>query len=128
MNYLIDTHTFLWAISDDDRLSDAAKNIIEKVDQNIHISIASLWEISIKISIDKLELDEAFETLVPRELYNFEIKVIDIEIDHLSRLSSLPLHHRDPFDRLIISQSLEENYPVIGRDNKFDSYKVNRIW
>lgn len=83
---------------------------------------------SIKISIDKLELQEAFETLVPRELYNFHINILWIDIDHLARLTSLPLHHRDPFDRLIISQSLVDNFPVIGQDRKFDFYDTDQIW
>lgn len=128
MNYIIDTHTFLWAISKDDQLSNTAKHLIEQVDNTIHLSIASLWEMSIKISIDKLELEEAFETLIPRELYNFDIEVMSIEIDHLAALSSLPLLHRDPFDRLIISQSLIEDIPIIGQDQKFDLYDVRQIW
>lgn len=127
MNYLIDTHTFLWAISEDDQLSDTAKDLIEQVENTIYLSIASLWEMSIKISINKLELEEAFETLVPRELYNFNIQLM-IDIEHLVTLSSLPLHHRDPFDRLIISQSLIEKLPIISRDEKFYHYDINQIW
>ncbi len=101
MNYIIDTHTFLWAISEDEQLSEKASKLIRDVNNSIFLSIASLWEISIKISIYKLELEEDFETLIPRELYNFSIKTLAIDIDHLVELSSLPLHHRDPFDRLI---------------------------
>lgn len=128
MNYIIDTHTFLWAISDSDSLSESANNLIEDVRNKIHLSIASLWEMSIKISIGKLELEESFDTLIPRELYNFDINILSIEIDHLSHLAALPLHHRDPFDRLIISQSFIEDYPIIGQDSKFNAYGVHIIW
>ena len=133
MRYLLDTHTLLWFIAEDKELSDRAHRdrahrLILDSSSEILLSIASLWEVAIKVNIGKLDLDKPFEQLFPRELHFHKIEVLDIIIDHLIQVTTLPLHHRDPFDRLIIAQALDKEIPVIGVDTRFDRYGVSREW
>ena len=99
---LIDTNTFLWFISGDSRLSHTAKTLILEIDNEILLSIASLWEIAIKMSIGKLELSMSYEDLLSAQIEDNEIKLLPIEKNHLKELVRLPFYNRDPFDRLII--------------------------
>ena len=128
MRCLLDTHTLLWFISEDQKLSDKARRLILDSSSEIFLSIASLWEIAIKVNIGKLALDESFEQLFPKELHFHKIGILDITIDSLIQLTTLPLHHRDPFDRLIIAQALDGKIPVIGVDTRFDRYGISREW
>ena len=128
MRYLLDTHTLLWFITEGEELSDRARRLILDSSSEILLSIASLWEIAIKVNIAKLDLDKPFEQLFPRELHFHKIEVLDITVDSLIQLTTLPLHHRDPFDRLIIAEALDKEIPVIGVDTRFDRYGVNREW
>jgi PIN domain nuclease of toxin-antitoxin system len=125
---LPDTHSFLWFISGDPQLSERARGLIEDRRHSSALSVASLWEIAIKVSIGKLALTEDFATFIPRELQSNSIQILPIEVEHLAKLSRLPQHHRDPFDRLLISQALVEQMPVIGCDGQFDAYGVPRKW
>ena len=128
MRYLLDTHTLLWFISEDKKLSDRAHRLILDSNSEIFLSIASLWEIAIKVNIGKLALEQPFEQLFPKELHFHKIRILDITVDSLARLTALPVHHRDPFDRLIIAQALVERIPIIGVDSAFDAYGVSREW
>ncbi len=128
MRYLLDTHTLLWFIAEDKELSDRARRLILDSSSEILISIASLWEIAIKINIGKLVLDKPFNQLFPDELDSHGIDILDITMDHFMQVTTLPLHHRDPFDRLIIAQALVEGMPIIGVDSAFDAYGVSREW
>ncbi|RKU25068.1 PIN domain nuclease [Candidatus Poribacteria bacterium] len=128
MRYLLDTHTLLWLFADDKRLSDSARELIESQSNDIFISIASLWEVAIKVSIGKLTLDKPFEQVFPEELRLNNIEILDITVDSLIKLTTLPYHHRDPFDRLIIAQALVEKLPIIGVDRNFEPYGVSREW
>ena len=128
MRYLLDTHTLLWFITEDKQLSDRARRLILDSNSEILISIASLWEIAIKVNIGKLALDEPFNQLFPDELDAHGIEILDITIDSLIQLTTLPFHHRDPFDRLIIAQALVESLPIIGVDGTFDAYGISREW
>ena len=128
VRYLLDTHTLLWFISEDKKLSDGARQLILDSSSEIFLSIASLWEIAIKVNIGKLALDEPFEQLFPKELHFHKIRILDITIDNLVQLTTLPSHHRDPFDRLIIAQALDEKIPIISVNTRFDRYGVNREW
>jgi PIN domain nuclease of toxin-antitoxin system len=127
MRLLIDTHTFLWFINDSSQLSTIAKTLLES-DADLWISIASLWEIAVKVSIGKLTLPQPFDAFIPLQLQTNKIEVLQIAIPHLNTVSTLPLHHRDPFDRLLIAQALVEQVPIIGGDTIFDDYGINRIW
>ena len=128
MRYLLDTHTLLWFISEDQKLSDRARRLILDSNNEIFISIATLWEVAIKVNIGKLALDKPYNQLFPDELDSHGIEILDITIDSLVQLTDLPPHHRDPFDRLIIAQALVEHLPIIGVDGNFDTYGVVREW
>jgi len=128
MSCLLDTHTFLWFINDDPTLSNPAKTLIEASEQGIYLSIASLWEMAIKVSLDKLEVPAPFAEFMLEQLRQNNIALLEIKADHVGQVATLPFHHRDPFDRLIIAQSLIEKLPIIGRDAVFDAYGVQRHW
>jgi PIN domain nuclease of toxin-antitoxin system len=128
MNILLDTHAFLWYLNGDENLSDKARKSIEKKNSVIYISIASIWEISIKIGLKKLKIDVSLEELENQiSLNNFII--LPIKFEHIIELSKLDYHHRDPFDRILIAQSLTEKITVITKDDHFNHYKgINSIW
>ncbi|MCY4552294.1 MAG: type II toxin-antitoxin system VapC family toxin [Candidatus Poribacteria bacterium] len=128
MKYLLDTHTLLWFLKGDKKLSDKARQLIDNPRNSKFLSIASLWEIAVKVSLGKLVLDKPFERLFPEQLYFNRIEVLDITVDSLIKLTTLPFHHRDPFDRLIIAQALVEDLPIIGTDAAFDAYEISREW
>ena len=128
MNLLLDTHTFLWFIAGDSNLSKAARSAIEDVNNNLYLSVASVWEIAIKVSIDKLELSEPFETFIPEQLAENGIELLDISVEHAAQIVSMPFHHRDPFDRLIAAQANVEKMTLLSVDGVFDSYGINRLW
>ena len=128
MSLLLDTHTFLWFISGDTQLSNRASALIEDVNNDRFLSVASLWEIAIKVNIGKLALTESFGTLIPRELQNNAVAILPVKLEHLAKLVELPLHHRDPFDRLIVVQALVEQMTVVSSDDKLDAYGLRREW
>lgn len=127
MKLLLDTHSFLWFIEDNVRLSPKAKNLLES-ETELLISAATLWEVAIKVSIGKLALTQPFELFIPNQLASNAIELLPIAVEHLALVSALPFHHRDPFDRLIIAQALIEQLPVVSIDREFDSYGVKRLW
>jgi PIN domain nuclease of toxin-antitoxin system len=127
MNLLLDTHVFLWFVNDHPKLSNHLKDLIEDDDNVSYLSMASLWEMSIKFNLGKLTLEPDYEEFVEREVITSSIKLLKIELEHLKINASLPLHHRDPFDRLIIAQAVVENLPIISVDSAFDKYSVTLI-
>lgn len=128
MKYLLDTNALLWFLAGDDRLSDTAQQLIDDTSNETFLSIVSLWEIAIKVRLGKLDLDRPFEQVFPERLHFNRIAILDITVDSLIKLTTLPFHHRDPFDRLIIAQGLVEGFPIISVDTKFDAYGVDREW
>ncbi len=127
MKIILDTHTFLWFVNDSPELSNSAAELIES-DVDLWISIASLWEISIKVNLNKLDLPDDFDRFIPHQIAVNGIEILPINLQHLIALTKLPLHHRDPFDRILIAQAIAENVPIISIDKKFDLYGVNRQW
>jgi len=128
MKYLLDTHTLLWFLQGDKKLSDKARQLIDSPRNSQFLSIVSLWEIALKVSLGKLVLDKPFERLFPEQLHFNRIQILNITVDSLIKLTTLPFHHRDPFDRLIIAQALVEEFPIIGADTAFDAYGISREW
>jgi PIN domain nuclease of toxin-antitoxin system len=108
-------------------LSENARRAIEDEENVKYISIASLWEIAVKISLGKLKLKKKFDSFL-YDLSQTNIKILPITISHIIRVSTLEFIHRDPFDRLIICQSLEENFNIIGKDQHFSRYNVGLFW
>ena len=128
MNLLLDTQALLWFLLDDPRLSKNARESIITQDALIFVSPASLWEIAIKISLGKYALPVPFATFWDEQLLSNDFNLLSITVSHTARVVDLPFHHRDPFDRLIIAQSLVEGIPVVSSDDMFDHYGAERLW
>ena len=127
MRTLLDTHAFLWAIAGDTRMSQRARDIFVGP-SNLSISIASIWEILIKVQVGKLSLPQPVGPYVISKLAENKIETLPVQLAHLLAYEQLPLHHRDPFDRILIAQSLEEGWPIISSDPVFKKYPIRVIW
>ena len=128
MKYLLDTQVLLWFVNGDSKLP---KKIIEQninTEHQIIVSHVSIWEIGIKHSIGKLTLRENLDYFIYNEIASYNFSLLEIQLSHIIQTSFLPHHHCDPFDRLLISQSIIENIPIISSDSTFDHYGINRIW
>ena len=128
MKLLLDTHTFLWFIMGNANLSANGRVLIEDQANEKFLSVASLWEIAIKVSIGKLTLSASFNTLIPHQLSINGFELVDLEVSHAAALISLPFHHRDPFDRLLIAQAMVEQMQIVSIDGAFDAYQIKRLW
>ena len=127
MAYLIDTHTLLWHFNGDNQMSISAMEILKDNKQKKYTSIASVWEIAIKMSIGKLLMEFSFNEIEVK-LAGSNISLLDISVEHTRKIISLPLYHRDPFDRMIIAQSITENLTVISKDKNFSLYPIKLLW
>jgi len=127
MENLLDTHTLIWFINGDKDLSDNAKEGIIGNPYNNFVSIASIWEISIKISIDKIELKSSFKDFILQIKKN-SFYILPISTTDTLALSVLPFYHRDPFDRMIIAQAKNNNFQIITKDSVFKKYHVAVLW
>jgi PIN domain nuclease of toxin-antitoxin system len=125
---LLDTHTFLWFCQDDPALSATAKVRIEDPTNRKLVSVASCWEIAIKAGLGKLTLGEPSRTYIPNALARTGFELLPISLAHATAVESLPRHHKDPFDRLLIAQAMIEGLPVISMDAAFDPYGLSRLW
>ena len=128
MRYQLDTHAFLWFINGDNQLSFMARQAIQDTANDKMVSIASLWEISIKLNIGKLQLDMPYKDLMWHMNIN-GFQLLPVHFEHTTTLTTLELHHGDPFDRIIISQALTEDLTVISRDKNFNEYRdLKLLW
>ena len=128
MRLLLDTHSFLWFVGGDSSLSVPARLLIEDADHSVLLSVASVWEIAIKVSLGKLHLEQPLDVLIPQQLLMNHIELLGITLQHAAVVAKLAFHHRDPFDRLLIAQAIAEQIPVISHDPAFDAYPVQRRW
>ncbi|NJL37456.1 MAG: type II toxin-antitoxin system VapC family toxin [Leptolyngbyaceae cyanobacterium SM1_4_3] len=126
MKQLLDTQIFIWFVIGSSRITPSIRAQIEN-HENL-LSIVSIWEIAIKSSIGKLNLELSIDDLVEQQVINNGIELLNVMVPHLSIVATLPLHHRDPFDRLLIAQAIAEQIPIVGADQMFDSYDVERLW
>ena len=126
MKILLDTHAFLWAIADERRLSPKAHRLIAS--SETYWSVVSLWETLAKAMIGKIPLPRPAGAYLTRKLEINGVRVLPVSLSHVLRVEELPLHHRDPFDRLLIAQSIEEGWPIITADPWFSRYPVDVIW
>lgn len=126
MTHLLDTHAFIWFLENDSRLPETTRIQIEST-PTVFISIVSLWEIAIKANIGKLTLSFPFSTIEPN-LVAVGITQLPITFSDLEIYLSLPLHHRDPFDRLLVAQAMKHSLTLVSRDTQMDSYAVARLW
>jgi PIN domain nuclease of toxin-antitoxin system len=123
---LLDTHVFLWAITAPEKLSPATRRLIDSSER--FWSVASLWEALIKVQVGKLPLSLPAGTFLVSQLRANGVSILPIKLEHALRVETLASYHRDPFDRMLIAQSLEENLPLITADPIFEKYPVRRIW
>ena len=128
MKYIIDTHIFLWFFGNPQKLSKKAKEILTDSESNLKLSVASIWEIGLKHSLNKLQLPTPPRDFILERTNKAQIKFLPITPSHTFRVNTLSLDHRDPFDRIIISQAIEEECTVITADKKFDDFEVQTIW
>jgi PIN domain nuclease of toxin-antitoxin system len=125
---LLDTHAFLWAIGEDERLSLKAREIFIAGRNELLLSVASVWEILLKVQVGKIRFEEPVVGYLKRQIFKNNIHLLPILIDHVAHLESLPLHHRDPFDRILVAQSMEENLSLLSADPLMKRYSVPVIW
>jgi PIN domain nuclease of toxin-antitoxin system len=115
-------------ISDPARLSARARRLLVDVDNDLFLSLASVWEMAIKVSLGKLKLKDPLESFIAGQLQANNIRQLEIGFRHVTGVAALPFHHRDPFDRLLISQARVEDLSILSTDTVFDRYKVRRLW
>lgn len=128
MRILLDTHTLIWAYSNDPKLSATAADLILDLANECVISPASYWEIAIKLGTSKLALAESFPDFIQQAIHDLGVTILPIEPRHCEPLTSLPRHHNDPFDRLLIAQAIVEKMPIVSIDSAFDPYAITRLW
>jgi len=128
MKVLLDTHAFLWWIMNDPRLSERATAIIAAPENSVYMSAASAWEIAIKAQIGKLSLAQPVEQYIPAQVTINGFIDLPISLGHALQTYSLPLHHRDPFDRILVAQSQLEEMFLLSADPLLSRYAVDVIW
>lgn len=126
MTLLLDTHALIWFLDEDTRLPASIRTQIETT-PTVFVSIASLWEIAIKANIGKLDLSAPFSSIEPN-LVALDITQLPIIFKDLEIYLSLPLHHRDPFDRILIAQAIHHSLPLVSQDTQMDAYAIQRLW
>ena len=128
MRVLVYTHTFLWDLLSDHRSSRLAKQMLKSDEHELYFSLVSLWEFAIKIKSGKLNALGSSVAYIRSEMENYSMQLLPIRYEHILQLESLPVHHSDPFDRLLIAQAITESLPILTRDDKFTLYPVQVIW
>lgn len=128
MRFLLDTHTFLWWVDGNPALSAEAEKVIGNPRNECFLSLASCWEMAIKSSIGKLTLTMSVERFVAEQIAEDGFALLPVEFRHVCKVESLPFHHRDPFDRLLVAQSIIEKMAIVSADTTLDRYGVRRIW
>ena len=127
MRVLLDTHSFLWWVDDSPRLSARARTTIAGA-TDAFVSVASCWEMAIKDSLGKLELPGPLDRLMPEQLALNSFQLLSIDLEDAARVAALPFHHRDPFDRMLAAQALNDGLAVVSADPIFRKYGLRRVW
>ena len=128
MRILLDTHAIVWWATGDQRLSRKARVAIANPETEVFISIASAWEIQIKASLRKLTLNESVDALYRSLIIEQDFRMIGIELEHIDHLSTLPPHHRDPFDRMLVAQAIRGDFTLVTKDSIVSSYGALTLW
>jgi len=128
MNYLLDTHAFIWWISGASQWPASVTEWMSQASGSIWISVASLWEMSIKIRLGKLKMPDPFDRYVLRQIQMNRLEILPVHAPHVFETMKLPMHHRDPFDRLLIAQARIEKLTLISQDEALRAYDVPMIW
>ena len=128
MRLLLDTHVFLWWVENAPELSGKARKGLADPAHEVFLSLASCWEMAIKLSLGKLKVAHPLKRFIPEQLAANGFRQLSIEFRHVVRVAQLPFHHRAPFDRLLVAQALEEGVTVVSADPVFGMYGVRRLW
>lgn len=127
MKLLLDTHVLIWSVGEPKKLSDNVRTLLMDTNNSWLVSIASIWELQIKYQLGKLKLHLSLPELIETQKQVNNLKILPIELEHIYALDELPNHHRDPFDRILIAQSIFEQIPLLSVDTVFDLYPIQRI-
>jgi PIN domain nuclease of toxin-antitoxin system len=125
---LLDSHVLIWWASSSEKLSERVYSLINDTNNTLVFSIASVWEIQIKLQLGKLNLNSSLPVLIENQQRVNNLQLLPIELTHIYALTNLPNHHRDPFDRLLIAQANVEQVPIVSVDSVFDNYPIQRLW
>jgi len=128
MRLLSDTHTFIWSFSNTKKLSATVSKEFKNPANQIFLSVASVWEMQIKIKLNKMVFNDTLENIITEQQTVNNIQILPVQLSHALYLENLPLHHKDPFDRLLISQAIVENMILVSADANFIKYQVNLLW
>ncbi|MCT7977380.1 type II toxin-antitoxin system VapC family toxin [Laspinema olomoucense] len=128
MNLLLDTHTFMWWSLTPERLSERVSSLLADPSNDLILSVASVWEMQIKLQLGKLNLELPLRELIETQQQTNNLQLLPIEVTHVWALENLPIPHKDPFDRILIAQATVEQQTLLSIDAIFDAYPVNRVW
>lgn len=128
MTLLLDAHALLWFIRADPRLSATARNLMSDPNNDLLLSTGTIWEIAIKVGLRKFTLAEPYDVFIRDAIADNDLTVLQISVEHAAAFTTLPLHHRDPFDRLLVAQALVEGLPLVSADPALDAYPITRLW
>ena len=128
MRLLLDTHAFLWWVEGTRPIGRRARAAVSNPDNEVLLSIASCWELAITLSLGKLRLSQTLDRFVPEQLRLNAFSLLDLRLPHVVRVAGLPFRHRDPFDRLLAAQALEDDLTIVSADRVFRKYGVPVIW
>lgn len=128
MRFLLDTHTLLWWVDDDPQFSTQARNLIGDTENDCYVSLVSAWEMAIKCATGQLKLAVSVQRYYQEHLPANDFQLLPIDLGHATLVETLPLHHRDPFDRLLIAQAWQEGLTLVSSDTAFDAYGITRVW
>ena len=126
--FLLDTHTFLWLATDPERVRPEVRSRLADASAEVWLSVASIWEMAIKTSLGKLSLRTPLGELVTAQCEAMSLSLLEVGRAHALGVESLPFHHRDPFDRLLVAQAVSEQLILVSADASLDAYPINRLW
>jgi PIN domain nuclease of toxin-antitoxin system len=127
MKVLLDTHTFIWWDSEPGKLSKDALSMLEDASNTLMLSVVSIWEMQIKVQAEKLTIDKPLQEIIEHQQNANNVLILPVEAAHIYTLGSLPLHHKDPFDRLLVAQAIAEDLMIVTGDRAFKSYPVKLV-
>jgi PIN domain nuclease of toxin-antitoxin system len=125
---LIDTHTLIWLLDDPAQVSPVALAAVKPLTNDVLLGAATIWELSIKVGVGKLTLSLPYRQWMEKAITDLKLTILPVTVEYADRQATLPPHHKDPFDRLLIAQALVEGIPVVSADAAFDPYGVTRLW
>ncbi len=128
MNVLLDTHVLIWWSISPGNLSETVYQLLDDQSNSLFFSLASIWEMQIKLQIGKLTLNLPLPQLIENQCQTNGLQLLSIETSHIYALNNLPPHHKDPFDRILIAQAIVETIPIVSIDGIFDNYPIQRLW